>query len=134
MNKNECITYFKIIGDFEPDVVSQRLGLTPDNQWRKGDKRRDGSPQEWAMWQFGQCDEYAWQTGEQMQKTIAPLLSKAAELQAIRQEFEVEFVLQIVPSLYADQPTPNVAPSMAVIDFCHQTRTKIDVDMYLINN
>lgn len=38
-----------------------------------------------------------------------------------------------MPTIYAEEITPCLAPSMQIIDFCHQTRTEIDIDMYLIN-
>ncbi|MFK8297211.1 hypothetical protein ACI76O_02330 [Capnocytophaga cynodegmi] len=49
------------------------------------------------------------------------------------QKYDVDFYLTIVPTIYVEEITPCLAPSMAIIDFCHQTRTEIDIDMYLIN-
>ena len=28
--RNECYTYFRIVGDFDPDEISGILGLTPE--------------------------------------------------------------------------------------------------------
>lgn len=32
--KNECYTYFRISGDFDPDTISEMLGILPDRSWK----------------------------------------------------------------------------------------------------
>ncbi len=68
-----------------------------------------------------------------MRKTVAPLTDKMAELQKIHSAFDVSFTLEIVPFLYAGELNPCLAPSLDIIDFCHATRTEIDMDLYLYN-
>lgn len=132
--KNTCYTYFKITGDFDPDTVTDILGLTPDKQHKKGEYRKDGSPYDFSAWEFGRCSTYDVYTENQMRQTIAPLLGKVALLQKIREGNDVVFTLEVVPSLYVDDINPCLAPPMDVIDFCHATRTQIDVDLYLYGN
>ena len=69
-----------------------------------------------------------------MRKTISVLLDKIAILNQIREENDVEFVLEIVPSIYVEDINPCLASPLDVIDFCHATRTQIDIDMYLFNS
>lgn len=83
---NTCYTYFKIIGDFDPDDVTRRLSLPPDEIWKGPDCRQ-------SQWHFGRCDEYSPYVEEQMRQTLAPTLD--------------------------------------VIDFCHATRTQIEIDLYM---
>ena len=40
-------------------------------------------------------------------------------------------VLEIVPEIYVGDTNPCLAPPLDVIDFCHATRTEIDIDMYI---
>lgn len=115
---NTCYTYFTIIGHFDPDIITARLLLQPD------DAGKD-------HWHFGKCDEYSPYVEEQMRKTIAPLLDKIDILKQIRQEFNAVFFLEIVPTIYPDEPVPCLAPPLDVIDFCHETRTEIDIDLYI---
>ena len=83
--KNSCYTYFKIRGDFDPDEVTEILGLQPDRTWKIGDLRRCGrSRYEFANWSFGRCEEYDVFVENQMRKTIAPLLDKVDLLNQIR--------------------------------------------------
>ena len=132
--RNSCYTYFRIVGKFNPDNVSALLNLTPEESWKIGDLRRNGTKYEFANWMIGKCAEYDVYVGNQMRKTISMLLDKIATLNQIREENDVEFFLEIVPSIYVDDINPCLAPPLDVIDFCHATRTQIDIDMYLFNS
>lgn len=129
--RNSCYTYFKIVGDFNPDYVSELLGIEPEECWQIGDTRRDGTKYDFAFWKTGQCDEYDVEVANQMRKTIAGLLGKIELLNKIHEENDVEFYLEIVPSIYVDDINPCLAPTLDVIDFCYATRTEIDIDMYV---
>ena len=131
MSKNTCSTYFIVTGDFDPDLVTERLGLQPDKFWKIGDKRRNGTEYDFASWKIGLCEEYDVLTENQMHKTITPLIDKIDRLNEIRSEFNVVFTLEIVTTVYADNASPCLAPSLQVIDFCHATRTEIDIDLYV---
>ena len=129
--KNKCRTYFRISGDFDPDVITDILQIVPEVQWKAGDYRRNGTQYDFASWKFGTCSEYDVETENQMRKTIAPLFDKVELLQRIHSELDVAFSLVVVPELYVGETNPCLAPSMDIIDFCHETRTEIDIDMYL---
>lgn len=132
MTKNSCYTYFRITGNFNPDVVTQKLGLQPDRSWKVGDKRLNGTMYDFAAWEFGRCDQYDLLSKNQMHITIGPLLDKIDLLNEIRNDFDVAFTLEIVPTIYISNSNPCLAPSLKVIDFCHATRTEIDIDLYVI--
>lgn len=140
--RNRCYTYFKITGNFNPDEVTALLGLQPDESWKCGEPllkghasmRREGLTYAFSAWIFGRCDEYAPYVEAQMRKTIAPLREKAELLNRIREENDVDFCLVIVPTIYAGDINPCLAPPLDVIDFCHETRTEIDIDMYLYDS
>ena len=132
--RNSCYTYFRIVGNFNPDDVSALLNLTPEESWKIGDLRRNGTKYEFANWKIGTCVEYDVYVENQMRKTISMLLDKIAPLNQIREENDVEFFLEIVPSIFVDDINPCLAPPLDVIDFCHATRTQIDIDMYLFNS
>ena len=129
--KNRCCTYFRISGDFDPDVISARLGIVPEDCWKKGDRRIDGSLYEYSSWTCGRCDEYDVYVENQMRKTISGLLDKTEVLNQIRNELNAGFILEIVPEIYVDDINPCLAPPLDVIDFCHATRTEIDIDLYV---
>ena len=132
MNENNCYTCFTITGDFDPDIITKKLGLTPEKTWKIGDLRRNGTAYDFALWEFGRCDQYDALAENQMHKTIDPLMDKIQVLNEIRNTFDVAFSLAVVPTVYSNQITPCLSPSMKVIDFCHATRTEIDIDLYVI--
>lgn len=52
--RNKCYTYFKIVGNFKTDEISQMLGLTPDEKWDIGDFRRNGTKYDFANWKMSE--------------------------------------------------------------------------------
>ena len=132
--RNSCYTYFAIVGNFNPDDVTALLNLTPEKSWKIGDLRRNGTKYDFANWEIGRCTEYDVEVEKQMRKTISVLQDKIPLLNQIREKHDVSFYLEIVPSIYADDVSPCLAPSLDIIDFCHATRTEIDIDMYVYNS
>ena len=130
--RNTCYTYFKIVGRFDPEVITALLNLEPGKYWKIGDTRRNGTHYDFALWEIGRCSEYHVTVAEQMRKTISPLLEKIPLLNKIREENDVSFYLQIVPTVYPDDISPCLAPTLDIIDFCHATRTQIDIDLYVM--
>ncbi len=129
--KNSCYTYFRIVGDFDPDEITAILQLKPEEQWKIGDYRRNGTQYDFASWEIGRCAEYDVYVENQMRKTIAPLIDKIDLLKQIHSDYDVSFYLEIVPYIYVGDTNPCLAPTLDIIDFCHETRTKIDIDYYL---
>ena len=132
--RNSCYTYFKIVGDFNPDDVSSILNLTPEKSWKIGDLRRNGTKYDFALWSIGRCDDYDVKVENQMRKTVSVLQDKIAQLNQIRQNYNVSFYLIIVPYIYLDDINPCLAPPLDIIDFCHATRNQIDIDMYVYDS
>lgn len=133
-NKNHCYTYFRIVGFFDPDEISVKLGLQPFKSWKKGDKNKCGREYDFSAWNFGKCEIYNEIVTEQMEETIAPLLDKIDLLIQIRKENDVVFYLEVVPSLSSGNDEPCLAPSLEVMDFCTATRTEIEIDLYISDN
>ena len=132
--RTSCYTYFKIVGNFDPDDISELLNLTPEKYWKIGDLRRNGSKYDFALWEIGRCAEYDLDISNQMRKSIAVLQDKIPILNHIRQKYDVSFLLEIVPTIYVGDIDPSIAPSLDIIDFCHATRTEIDIDYYVYNS
>lgn len=131
-NHTNCYTYFCITGDFHPDTITQLLSLKPDKSWNTGEIRKNGtSKYNFSYWQFGTCREYDIIIENQMLKTITPLFSKIDILKQIKHDFDVKFTLEIVPTVRFDELAPCLAPSLQVMQFCCDTQTEIDIDLYI---
>ena len=66
-----------------------------------------------------------------MMQTIDPLLTKADLLRKIKLTYDARLMLIVVPLVRYDEPTPMLAPSPAVMRFCMETGTEIDIDLYV---
>lgn len=130
---DKCYTYFSIRGDFDPDMVTSMLELNPYKSWKSTDKRTNGPQYGFACWDYGKCEEYDILTENQMLKTIADLIPKIDILKKIREKYDVEYYLEVVPEIYSYNSHPCLSPSLDVIDFCHETRTNIDIDLYIMD-
>jgi len=89
--QNTCYTYFRIVGDFNPDYVSELLNLKPEKSWKIGDTRSDGTKYDFASWEIGRCNDYEIEVAKQMGKTISLLSDKIDLLNHIREENNVKF-------------------------------------------
>ncbi len=129
--QTQCYTYFQITGDFDPNLITVLLNLPPEKAWKIGDTRNDGSKYDFACWRFGTCGEYDVLVDNQMRKTITPLLMKTDILKKIKQDFDVQFSLNIVLTVRFDEPAPCLAPSLEIMQFCCDTGTEMDIDLYI---
>lgn len=127
----DCYTYFKIVGDFDPDEITELLGIAPEKSWRKGGMRKNGTVYDFACWQTGACREYDFDVSVQMMKTLAPLLDKIDILNEIKKRYDADFVLETVPTVRFDESAPCLAPSLDVMRFCCATETSVDIDLYV---
>ena len=132
--KNSCYTYFAIKGLFDPDEITSIIGLTPTKQWSIGDLRQNGTVRNFAMWEYGRCDEYDVFVENQMMSTITDLMPKTNILQKIYELYDVSFHLEVVPSVYVGEITPCISPNRAVLEFCYLTKTGIDIDLYVFDS
>ncbi len=108
------------------------LELAPYKSWKATDKRTNGTQYGFACWNYGRCEEYDVETENQMMKTIADLIPKINILNQIKEKFNVEFYLEVVPEIYSKNASPCLGANLDIIDFCHKTRTLIDIDLYVM--
>ena len=131
---NSCYTYFRIAGNFDPDRISEMLGLRPDKQWKIGDLRRNGTAYDCALWTHGTCTSYDVITNNQLLITLEDFFPRIHTLQEIKREYDVSFFLTIVPTISTEESTPVLSPSLDVMRFCCETETEIDLDLYVYSS
>lgn len=133
---NETKTYFRITGDFEPDDITNALNLEPCTTWKKGERRKRLGREAcgnytFSAWEFGEIEKVNNNfANEQMRETIAPLLEKIEVLKRLKQEYGLNYTLEIVPKFYAATEKPILSPPREVIDFCSSIGADIDIDYY----
>lgn len=65
-----------------------------------------------------------------MKQTISGLVSKTNILNEIKRRYDVNFYLEVVPTICINETMPCLAPSLEVMKFCCDTQTEIDIDLY----
>jgi len=144
-------TYFTIVSDgkmgmygheasvrgvFDPDEITNLLGIEPFDKLKKGDYRKNmpkDAPQakySFSRWSGEKSDVERHDVSEQCLATIQRLEHKIPELLEIKSRYDVEFYLKIVPHIY-NAESPIIYFDKKIIAFCYLTDTEIDVDTYI---
>ena len=132
--KNTCRTYFAIKGDFVVKQIATLLKVSPSKSWNKTDIRKaDNKPYGFSYMEICENKVYDPYVDKMMEITIKPLIDKVDLLNKIREQYNVEFYLVVVPEVVVDNIAPCLAPSIEVMEFCVKTKTKIDCDLYIYN-
>lgn len=125
---NGFIAYEK--GIFAPQELTHTLGIQPFSYWAYGDKRIDGSVYRFSTWSAEKSEAGRLDVEAQCKETIRNLKNKIPQLLQIKERYDVNFILTIVPSIYGDEQ-PWLSFDEEIIEFCYLTGTTIDVDMYI---
>lgn len=144
MEKTNSYTYFGIQskgtsdrgfvafekGIFNPEDITRVLEIQPFKSWAYGDKRVDGSEYLFSRWGAEKSEVGRLDVEAQCRETIKNLKNKISQLNQIKEQYDVSFVLTIVPSIH-DEEQPYMSFKKEVIEFCYLTGTTIHVDMQI---
>ncbi|WP_347486253.1 DUF4279 domain-containing protein [Vandammella animalimorsus] len=118
-------------GNFDPAAITALLGIQPHRAWRQGDRNPLGKPYRTSNWSACLQQEPVFDAGLQCQRIALQLHDKIHALNALRQQYAVQFWITVVPTMYPEASTPALSLGREVIEFCYLTGTQIDVDMYV---
>lgn len=62
--------------------------------------------------------------------TIKNLKNKISVLKSIKEQYDVNFEIMVVPSIYGEEQ-PQIYLNEEIIEFCYLTGTTINFDMYI---
>jgi hypothetical protein len=145
MEKTNSYTYFSIEsngeigqsgfaayekGIFNPEDITALLGIQPFNSWAYGSKRKGGSKRLFSTWDAEKSEIDRLDIEAQCRDTIKNLKNRIPQLNQIKEQYDVNFVLMVVPVIYGEEP-PSMGFNEEVIEFCYLTGTTIQVDMYI---
>ncbi len=138
METGNSYVYFALTGDnFDTFEVTNRLGITPTDSWRKGDKGQFKLILGFTSWRLStdKGQEY-FQIDKLVDEIIFKLFDKIEIINDLKREFELNSVLEIV--LYIDtnedSSTPALGHDLRTIEFLYRTGTTTDVDIYRFNS
>lgn len=138
METGNTYVYFALKGDnFDPQMVTEKIGLTPTSAWKKGDKGKHKPTLDYSCWELStdKGKEYYMVDGL-VDEVIEQLYDKIDIINELKNQFKLNSVLEIV--MYIDtnveQPTPALGHDLKTIEFLHRTQTITDVDIYRFNS
>lgn len=146
MNRTYSYTYFSICsngriehnkglvafekGGFNPDDITKLIEIQPFLSWKKGDKRPNGSPILFSSWVAEKSEIDRLDVEAQCMDTIKNLKNKILELKQIKELYDVNFGIMVVPYIFGEEK-PLMSFNKEIIEFCYLTGTTIEVDMYI---
>ena len=138
METGDTYVYFALTGDnFDPQVVTERLGVFPTEKWKKGEKGKYKPTLDYSCWKFStdKGTEYLW-VNKLVDEIINNLFDKIEIINELKKEFNLHSVLEIV--MYIDtneeESTPALGHDLKTMEFLHRTQTVTDVDIYRFNS
>jgi hypothetical protein len=138
MNKTHTYTYFGIEsngqidsrglvgnerGIFNPDDITNVLGIQPFLCWKKGDKRRNGTEHLFSSWDAEKSNIGRLDVEAQVLDTIKNLKNKIPILKAIKEQYDVNYVIMV--------EKPQISFNKEIIEFCYLTDSTINFDTYI---
>ena len=120
-------------GVFDPDEVTQILGIEPFRKFKQGEYRKNvvpNTPQakyRFSRWSGEKSEVARYEANEQCLDTIKHLKHKIPELLEIKKHYQVYFYLSVVPHIFNEE-SPSIHFDKSVIEFCYLTGTEIVVD------
>lgn len=138
MQKNNTYVYFALIGDdFDPQLVTDKLEITPTDSWKKGDQGSYKPILNFSKWELSTDKGKEYIMVEQLvEEIVQQLFDKIDTINELKNQYSLESVLEIV--LYVDtneeEPTPALGHDLKTIEFLYQTGTRTDVDIYRFNS
>lgn len=124
--KNECYTSFSVSMPIQlMENFIQELGVT------EFEKRNSKTVCDEVTLKIGKNKNYDVDISGMIFKTLTPLFGKEEILKNLKEKYNLNYYIEIVPSLYTKNITPAFFFNKNIIEFCYKTQTEIDIDLYL---
>lgn len=134
MEVGNSYVYFALSGeDFDPEEISDRIGIKPTESWRKGDKGKYKPCLEFSCWKLAtkKGKEY-FEINKLVNEIVTILFDKIDLINEIKNEFHLDSVFEIVMDIdiNPDESTPSLGHNLKTLEFLFRTGTRTDVDIY----
>ncbi|MCY0874816.1 MAG: DUF4279 domain-containing protein [Firmicutes bacterium] len=129
----EIMIEFAVIGDFFPlEVISERLGLMPTDQYYKGDKIPELKNQltltKETCWSLSTGYQQASVANEQLDDILRNLYDKKEILNELSSEYNLTYKIFVV--FRTEDSNSGLIIDSPVIDFAHSIGASFDIDIY----
>lgn len=123
---------FVIIGDtFDPDIVTQRLGIEPQGYWVKGEKTANAHMERKdTNWWIHTDYEHSFDIMCQLSKLISILQKKKNILKKLKTTYDLEYLFLVVINVEENEK-PAIALDSSFINFASDIGAEFAVDLYI---
>ncbi len=130
--------YFALTGnDFDPDVITESIGIKPTEKWRKGDQGKYKKNKEYSCWKLTSTKdkEYIF-IDKLVDEIVNKLFEKIEIIVQLKKQYNLSSTLEIVlyVDINEDQSTPALGHNLKTIEFLYKTQTETDIDIYRFNS
>jgi len=140
LNKTQVMVYFSLYGDdFPIDNVTELLGINPTDSYKKGDTiERKPNPniistkvhyRKETNWELGTDYQESYDVKEQLNQIIRPLKNKAALINQLKTDYNLECHFEIV-IIIENGDAPSLHFDMEQIEFANSIKAEFDIDLY----
>lgn len=129
--------YFAFQGDnFDPNVVTTELGISPTDSWRTGEPGKYIQQLKYSCWQLKSTSHELLDMDKLVNEVVSQLSEKIELINNLKQRLNLDTALSIVMNIDINEehPTPYLGHNSEVISFLHRTGTTTDVDIYRYNS
>ncbi len=139
-NNHTCYTYFKIVGNFDPHIIIDKLNIVPNKVEKIGEQiisefNNKAYVCEDSYIQIGLNHNYDVNLNNMFEVTIKDLRPKIKELIDLKNEIKaIEYFLVAVPEIKAESehPNPLISLTKEMMKFLVDIDGEIDIDYYII--
>ena len=133
MERTKVKVCFSIFGDTFPlDYVTEKLGITPSDTYRKGDIIPNRSTTQFrkeTSWDLDTGYQESLDVNEQLQQIITQLRNKVSIISEIKKTYSVECKFFIIV-IMEEGHTPAFYLDKDVINFASSIEAEFDIDLY----
>jgi len=133
LDKTQVMVFFSLFGDdFSIDDVTEKLGVTPTEAYKKGDlipSRSTIRYRKETCWNLGTGYQESLDVNNQLQQIIDKLQNKALIINEIKEAHTLECKFSIVVTL-EEGYTPALYLDKDIIKFAANIEAEFDVDLY----
>lgn len=129
--QTKVLVYFQLLADdFLIEDVTHRLGLTPTETFKRGEKGYSSRLREYTSWSLGTGYQSSVDVNDQLQPIIAQLRGKETILDDIYDTYDDMQARFIIVIVMEEGQTPALVFDLETIQFAHRIRAEFDIDLY----
>jgi hypothetical protein len=138
MQKSESYVYFAFKGEFNPDEITNCIGLTPTSIWRKGEIGKYSKlGYKFSLWELStEIGKEDLDMNKLVKEIVNKLRGKEEIIIELKTKFNANSILQIKMDIDIndENSTPYIGHDIETIEFLYKTKTETDVDIYRYNS